>query len=101
MFTNWDWSSLNLPAIIPVIFAIAGFYWVTKYDMKTLKENVVEIKRALARQTEIISQLAVQKERLDNQGTLIGSMQVAQRQAEQRLYELSHGQGFVVTNKDS
>jgi hypothetical protein len=92
---TWEWITSNWELMI-TLFSIAGFYFVTKSDMKILKENVVDIKAAIKQQTDILRDLAVQKERLDNQGAIIGSMQIAQRQSEQRIYELSHGQGFIL-----
>jgi hypothetical protein len=84
---TWEWN-FNLGTILPLIFAAGIFYAVTKSDMKLLKDNVVEIKAALARQSETIQQIAVQKAQLEE-------LQKAQRLADQRLYDLSRGQGFV------
>ncbi len=86
-----EWN-FNLGTIIPLIFAAGIFYAVTKADMKTLKENIIEIKGSLAKQTEIIMQLAVQKERLDNQ-----SKQINQLRDEITL--LRRGEGYIQTRK--
>ena len=91
---TWEFN-VNLGTIIPLIFAAGVFYAITKTDMKALKDNVVEIKAALAKQTETIAQIAVQKSQLENQANQLAETQKAQRLLDQRLYDLSRGRGFV------
>jgi len=91
---TWEWN-FNLGTILPLIFAAGVFYAITKSDMKILKENVVEIKATLARQSETIQQIAVQKSQLENHAAQLAETQKAQRLLDQRLYDLSRGRGFV------
>lgn len=91
---TWEWN-FNLGTILPLIFAAGVFYAITKSDMRVLKDNVVEIRSALAKQADTIAQIAVQKERLDSMGSAIAATQSAQKLQDQRLYDLSTGRGFV------
>jgi hypothetical protein len=67
---TWEFN-FNLGTILPIVFSAGVFYAITKADMRVLKDNVVDIKAQLKIQTETIAQIAVQKERLDNQGRRI------------------------------
>lgn len=70
---TWNWD-FNLGTILPLIFAAGVFYAITKADMRMLKDNVTDIKAQLKAQTEIITQLAVQQERLDQQAKDIAQL---------------------------
>jgi hypothetical protein len=94
---HWEWN-FNLGTILPLIFSAGVFYAITKTDIKALKDNIVEIRSSLARQTETLSQLAVQKAQLESQAAFIVEIQKAQRIIDQRLYDLSRGRGFIQGN---
>lgn len=91
---TWEFN-VNLGTILPLVFMAGVFYALTKSDAKTLKEAIVDIRSALAKQTETISQIAVQKERLDNQERQLTATQAAQVLLDKRLYELARGKGWV------
>ena len=91
---TWEWN-FNLGTILPLIFAAGVFYAITKTDMKALKDNVVDIKATLLRQSETIAQIAVQKSQIENHYAQLAEIQKAQRLLDQRLYDLSRGRGFI------
>jgi len=91
---TWEWN-FNLGTILPLIFAAGVFYAITKTDMKALKDNVVDIKATLLRQSETIAQIAVQKSQIENHYAQLAEVQKAQRLLDQRLYDLSRGRGFI------
>ena len=91
---TWEWN-FNLGTILPLIFAAGVFYAITKTDMKALKDNVVDIKATLLRQSETIAQIAVQKSQIENHYVQLAEVQKAQRLLDQRLYDLSRGRGFI------
>jgi hypothetical protein len=92
MLVEWNF---NLGTILPLVFAAGIFYAITKADMKTLKENIVKIDRALEKQTETIAQISVQKSQLENLFKQISDIQQAQILSDKRLYDLSRGRGWV------
>lgn len=83
-----EWS-FNLGTIVVLIFATGGFYWVTKYDMRVLKDNVLAIKEDMKMLNKAVSDIAVQTTRLDNQEKMIVSIQATQAVNETRVWELS------------
>lgn len=89
-----EWN-FNLGTIVSLIFMAGVFYALTKSDMKVLKENVVEIKATLKQQTETIQQIAVQKERLDNQERIMTATQAQQVLTDRRVYDLARGKGWI------
>ena len=91
---EWFFSSTGI-TILSVIFVAGGFYWITKSDMKVLKENVVAIKEDLKMLNKAVAEIAVQNARFDNQGAMIAANQKAQAILEERLYALSQGRGFI------
>lgn len=91
---NIEWS-FNAWTVGLVLFGMAGFYWVTKSDMKVMKENVVAIKADLKTMSIVLERLAVQSTRLDNQGEHLAAQGKLISTLESRIFELSKGQGFI------
>ena len=85
----------TLVTILSVIFVAGGFYWMTKSDMKLLKENVIAIKEDLKILNKAIGDIAVQNTRLDNHGAMLAATQKQQAILEDRIYKLSQGKGFM------
>jgi F0F1-type ATP synthase epsilon subunit len=88
---NIEWSTVsigNILTIVMIIFVAGGFYYITKTDVSALKDNVYEIKESLKVLSKILTELAVQDKRLENQ-----TEQVNQLRGE--LIEMRYGRGFV------
>lgn len=94
MSIGWE-LNVNLGTVIPIIFAAGVFYAVTKNDIKTLRDAIVKIDKAMEKQTETIQQISVQKTQIESQSAQIIEMQKAQRLLDERLYDLSKGQGWI------
>lgn len=91
-----DMPALEWPTLVTiasVIFIAGGFYFMTQSTLKGIKEDIRMLNRAVA-------DIAVQNERLDNQGAMIAATQKAQAVLEQRLYDLSQGRGFIREKMD-
>ena len=95
MPADWLVWETNLGTIIPLVFTAGIFYAVTRNDIKALKDSIVKIDRAMEKQTETIQQISVQKAQLESQSAQIAEILKAQHIVDQRLYDLSRGQGFV------
>jgi hypothetical protein len=96
---NVEWS-INLATVGSLLFAISGFYWVTKSDMRALKENVVKIGHDLIRLNEIIVNQAVTSIRLDNQGQIIADQGKLIASMNERIHDLSIDRGFIRNSID-
>lgn len=92
---EWSINVGTIGTVLTLFFSIAGFYWVTKSDMKALKENVVAIKDELRALTKVTADLAVQHTRLDNQEKLLVTQGEMIATLDDRLYKLSQGRGFI------
>jgi uncharacterized coiled-coil protein SlyX len=99
MLPTVEWS-INAYTVGVVIFAIAGFYWVTKSDMKNMKEDVTSIKSVLERITIVVTDLAVQKKTIEYQGEQIAAQAQLIARLDDRLHNLSKGQGFIQRDLD-
>src|ERR1700733_11967396 len=78
-----------------LLFAMAGFYFVTKSDMKLMKENVIAIKRDLESLTELMRDVAVQKTEIENLRNLVTAQAGLIKTHDERLYALSQGRGWI------
>lgn len=87
-----EWS-LNAGAILGVLFIAAGFYWTTRNDLKSIKDELKMLR-------QVVTGLAEQNIRLDNQGTLLASQGALIATLEDRIYKLSQGQGFMQRSID-
>ena len=87
-----EWT-LTLGTIASLMFIAGGFYFVSKNDIKTIKEDLKMLNKAVA-------EIAVQNARLDNQGAMIAATQKAQGILEARIYDLSRGRGFITQATD-
>ena len=88
-----EWS-LNVGTVAALLFAIDGFYWVTKSDMKVMKENVVAIKSDLKVLTEVMRDLAVQKNAIENHSSMIVTQAGQIKTLEDRFVRPVEGQGI-------
>ena len=89
------WESFNWGTILPLVFTAGIFYAITKNDIKTLKDSIMKINEAMDKQTQTIQQISVQKAQLESQSAQITEILRAQRLTDDRLYDLSKGQGWI------
>lgn len=94
-----EWT-LNVGTVAALFFAIAGFYWVTKSDMRVMKENVVAIKAELKVLTDVMQNVAIQKSAIDHHTSLITSQSALISVMEERIFKLSQGRGFIQKDID-
>jgi hypothetical protein len=94
MGINIEWT-LNIGTITATAFTLAGAYWVMRYDVKAMKDGMKDLTQDLKKLNEVVTDLAVQDKRLDNQDEHITSLTKQVALLEGRVYELSHGEGFV------
>ena len=88
----FDWANVSsLIAICAAFLAVGGFYWRLIYELKHFREDVIDIKLDLKQLNKVIMDLALQNQRLDNQGTQLTRMAA-------EIEDLRHGKGFVVAN---
>ena len=62
----WEISLGSLLTSIPILFAIAGFYWKQTLDAKQIKDDVADIKIDLKTLNKVIIDMAVQTQRTDS-----------------------------------
>lgn len=91
---NIEWT-FNGGTIGTILFVAGGFYFVTRLVLKQLTEDVVDIKGDLKMLNKVVTELAVQDKRMDNQGEHIASHSTQLALLEKRVYEITHGDGFV------
>lgn len=72
----------SIITIATVLLGLSGFYWRTTMDGKAFKDDIVEIKTDLKMLNKIMTDLAVQDKRLDNQADRIGNIE---RQIDTRI----------------
>lgn len=84
----WEISLGSLLTIIAVLTTAVGFYYQTLYDSRTFKASIAEIKTDLKVLNKLITDIALQNQRLDNQGERINRIDA-------RLDDMSHGRGFI------
>lgn len=65
-----------------------GFYWQTVIDSRNFKSDIVEIKMDLKILNKVITDVALQNQRLDNQGDRLNRIDI-------RMDELRHGRGYI------
>lgn len=94
-----EWT-INVGTVAALLFAVAGFYFVTKSDMKIMKENVVAIKTELKVLTDVMKDVAVQKSAIDHHTSLITSQASLIAVMEDRLFKLSQGRGWIQKDVD-
>lgn len=85
---SWEISLGNLLTCISIIFAGSSFYWKQLYDSKSFKIDITEIKAELKVLGKIITDIALQNQRLDNQGERINRI-------DQHIDEIRRGEGFI------
>src|SRR5258708_5044167 len=96
-----DWT-LNIGSLVvatSVVFSAGGFYYVSRADAKRirddlkkvnddLKEDIVDIKSDLKALNKVVTEVAVQTQRLDNQDRRLSVM-------ETRWDEVRRGEGLI------
>lgn len=88
MIVDWTISLGNIFTIAFMLFVAVGFYWRQIYDSKEFKEDISDIKIDLKGLNRVITELALQNQRLDNFTERLNRMDI-------RLDEFSHGKGFI------
>lgn len=99
MVPNVEWT-INAYTVGSLLFAIAGFYWVTKSDMRVMKENVVAIKADLEQLTVLMRDVAVQKTEIENMRNQLTSQASIVATLEERVFKLSQGRGWIQRDLD-
>ena len=88
---EWVYSgaAVTLGITLAAIFISGiGFYWRQVYDSRIFKEDITEIKTYLKTLNDVVIRLAIQSQRLDNQGERINRVEIL-------IDELRHGKGIV------
>lgn len=74
--------------VISVLFMGIGVYYQNFYDNKRFKSDIGDIKIDLKILNKLVTDIALQNQRLDNQGERLNRL-------ENHLDEMRHGKGFV------
>jgi hypothetical protein len=100
------WGTLNIGTILTVLFGLTGFYFITKYDIKFLKDSLIkteinitslktelkndmsDIKDDLKALNKVMIKQAASEERLNSQGNMLATLQ-------RELSDLRRGNGFI------
>ena len=92
---SWEISIGSILTLATMIFAAGGFYFNTKGQAK----EITEIKNTLIKMEGVVTTVAVQKERLDNQAAIATEDRKAMNERLGRLErmfdEMRHGKGFI------
>lgn len=89
-----EWS-INLGTVAAILFGIAGFYFVTRMELKYLKEGHKDMRGDIKDMKEILEKVAVQNTRLDHQEGMITAQAKALTNFQTQLFELARGRGWV------
>lgn len=107
---NWEVNLGSLLIVASVIFSAGGFYAVSRWenqrnkeDMKRinaeLKEDITDIKADLKKLNEVVVNVALQNQRLDNQGERVNGLEQRfdsrMNALERRWEELRRGEGII------
>jgi hypothetical protein len=84
----WEVSLGSIINALSIFFVGAGFYWKQVYDSRSFKLDIAEIKLDLKVLNKVMIDLALQNQRLDNQGERLNSI-------DRHIDEIRHGQGLV------
>ena len=101
-----DWSSINagvLLTVCSIVFSAGAFYAVSRRDAQTIrsdlqrtnaemKEDIADIKFDLKALNKVVMDVALQNQRLDNQGERLN---VIEKRFEARWDELRRGEGLI------
>ena len=103
MTPNIEWT-VNVytvgSTVLSLVFITGGFYFVTKNDMKVMKDNVVAIKGDLEKLTELMRDVAVQKSEIENLRSLVTAQAGEIATMNERVFKLSQGRGFIQRELD-
>ena len=94
-----EWT-INVGTVAALLFSAAGFYFVTKSDMRVMKENVVAIKADLEQLTVLMRDVAVQKTEIENLRNHLTSQASIVATLEERVFKLSQGRGWIQRDLD-
>lgn len=85
---TWEISLGNLLTSVSILFIGAGFYWQTLYDSKVFKRDILDIKTDLKVLNKLVTDIALQNQRLDNQGERLNNI-------DRHIDEMRRGEGFI------
>lgn len=92
---DWTISFGSILTLITIAFAAGGFYFSTKNQ----SQEITEIKNTLVKMEGVVTTVAVQKERIDNQAAMITEDKRAMNdriaRIERMLDDLRHGRGII------
>lgn len=92
---DWTISFGSILTLITIAFAAGGFYFSTKNQ----SQEITEIKNTLVKMEGVVTTVAVQKERIDNQAAMITEDKRATNdrisRIERMLDDLRHGRGII------
>lgn len=95
----FEWKDLNvggnLITIMSILFVGAGFYYRQIFDSKIFRENIVEIKNDLKILNKLVTDIALQNQRLDNQGERFNQVDKTIEALRMEIRELKHWKGFI------
>lgn len=83
-----EWTISNIITTGVIVSAIIGFYWRQTYDSQMFKDTLIDIKQDIKNLNLVVAKLAVQEQRLDNQGERLNRIDA-------RIDQLREGKGFI------
>lgn len=84
----WEWTVSNIITTGIIVTTIIGFYWRQTYDSQMFKDTLIDIKQDIKNLNQVVSKLAVQEQRLDNQGERLNRIDA-------RIDQLREGKGYI------
>ncbi len=85
---DWTISLGNIGTVVAIVFVGGGFYWQQVLDSRRFKLDIVEIKTDLKILNKVITDIALQNQRIDNQAERLNRL-------DSRIDELRHGKGYI------
>lgn len=99
MTIDWTLNIGNLAVIIGFLFAVAGFY----FRNEGMREDVVDIKKELKVLNQTVTEVALQKQRLDSadtrQNELARRINAVEEKFDRRFEELRRGEGLIMERR--
>lgn len=83
-----------------IIFSAGGFYYVSRSDNRRMREDIIDIKVDMKMLAKVVTEQAVQTQRLDNYGERLNTIEKRTDErlaaAERRWEEVRRGEGMIV-----